>query len=272
MNQTTQRRTEHIISQIYSSGRVSVRDLAEELSVSPATIRRDLRGLADGRKIRLVHGGATLGRLHDDSFRTKAVRNVEAKQTIGHLAAELVTDNDQVFIDSGTTAFQLALCLRGRRGLSIIANSARLALELDAPGLNVILIGGKYRPGRMDTVGPMAAGSLEQLRGYVAFVGADGLSREFGLAADDIDSAHLNGLAIRHARRAVLLVDHSKFTAPSLFKIARFEAICQVVTDRRPEADWMDYFASLGVDVTYPSEEPAAADRTAAGPPTAHRR
>ena len=38
--------------------------------------------------------------------------------------------------------------------MTVLANSARLALELNAPGLSVFLIGGEYRPDRMDTVGP----------------------------------------------------------------------------------------------------------------------
>ena len=160
MSHSTQHRSESILSQIYEKGRVTVKDLADQFSVSDATIRRDLRALADGGQaggpvgIEMVYGGAALVRASDYSFRSKGMRNVEAKRAIGELAAGLVSDNEQILIDSGTTAFQMAQFLKGRRGLSIIANSARLALELDTPGLNVILLGGQYRQDRMDTVGP----------------------------------------------------------------------------------------------------------------------
>jgi len=255
MSQSAQHRGESILSQIYEKGRVTVKDLAGEFSVSDATIRRDLRALAEGGQVELVYGGAALVKAHDYSFQSKGMRNVEDKRVIGELAAGLVGDNEQIFIDSGTTSFQMAQFLKGRRGLSIIANSARLALELDTPGLNVILLGGQYRPHRMDTIGPMATAALEQLRGYVAFIGADGLSMEFGLAANDIESAHLYDLAVRNSRKAVLVADHTKFLAPSLFKIVEFDAISQVVTSRRPLAEWMSFFDDRGIDVICPEGE-----------------
>lgn len=252
MSQTTTERSEYILAQVYDRGRVTIKDLAVELDVSEATVRRDLKGLAEQRAVELVYGGAAPPRTRDYSFRSKEIRNVEAKRVIGQLAAELVTDNEQVFIDSGTTCFQMARQLKSAAGVSVIANSARLALELDAPGMNVIMLGGQYRPARMDTIGPMATAALSELRGYIAFIGADGLSREFGLSASDLDSSHLYALAVRNSRKAVLLADHSKFLAPSLFKIVDCSAISQVVTDRRPNDEWMRYFEELGIDVVYP--------------------
>jgi len=256
MTNSTHQRSEAILARLYEQGRVAVKGLAEEMGVSAATIRRDLRSLTDGGQVELVYGGAVLRRSMDFSFRSKSARNVEAKRIVGRLAAELVADGEQVFVDSGTTCFELAAYLKRKRGLSIIVNSARLALELDKPGLNVIMLGGQYRPERMDAVGPLATASLDQLRGYVAMIGADGLSMEFGLTAGDIDSAHLYGLAVRNARETILLVDHTKFSAPSLFKIVDFDAISRIVTDERPTAEWMEFLGSKGIAVSYPNAVP----------------
>jgi DeoR/GlpR family transcriptional regulator of sugar metabolism len=106
----------------------------------------------------------------------------------------------------------------------------------------------------MDTIGPLAMATLDQLRGYLAFIGADGLSREFGLTAGDIDSAHLYRLAIGNARQTTLLADHTKFESPSLFKIVGFEAISRVVTDVQPSVEWMEFFQAKGIQVVYPRE------------------
>jgi hypothetical protein len=43
-----------------------------------------------------------------------------------------LSDNDQIFLDSGTTCFEIARQLKRRRGLTVIVNSARLAIELDS--------------------------------------------------------------------------------------------------------------------------------------------
>ncbi len=233
-----------------------VKDLSINMSVSEATVRRDLRVLADENQLELVYGGATVVRNSDYSFRSKGMRNIEAKRVVGQLAANLVNDNDQIFVDSGTTCFEMAAFLKRKRGLSIIVNSARLAVELgDVSGLSVITIGGQYRPDRMDSVGPLAITTLDQLRGYIAFIGADGMSVDFGVTAADIDSAHIYRLAVRNARETILLVDHSKFLSPSLFKIVDWDAISRLVTDQKPLPEWMEFLDSRGIETIYPKEK-----------------
>lgn len=255
---TSQQRRERILAEVFEKRHVNARDLAACMDVSEATVRRDLRSLAETGQIEVVYGGATLRRSSDFSFRSKGLRNVGAKQSIGALAAGLVGDDEQIFIDSGTTCFEMAPFLKRRRGLSVIVNSARLALELDAPGLSVILLGGQYRPDRMDTVGPLATSTLDQLRGYVCFIGADGLGMEFGLAAADIESANLYRLAVRHARSTVLLVDHTKFLSPSLFKIVDWDVVQKLVTDQPPPVEWMEFLQNRGIEVFHQANEPSA--------------
>jgi DeoR/GlpR family transcriptional regulator of sugar metabolism len=247
------------MKELFEHRHMMARDLALAVGVSEATVRRDLKLLADDGQIELVYGGAKLCQVSDFSFRFKATKNVEAKQAIGRLAAELVHDEDQLFLDSGTTSFAVAPFLKRRRGLSVIVNSARLALELGAPGLSVILLGGQYRAERMDSVGPLAISALDQLRNYICMIGADGLSMDFGLAAADIESASLYRLAVQHARQTVLLADHSKFSSPSLYKIVDWSAVSRVVTDQPPPSPWGEFFAARGISVLCPEETPAVA-------------
>src|SRR4030042_4485886 len=94
----------------------------------------------------------------------------------------------------------------------------------------------------MDTVGPMAGASMDRMRGYMAFVGTDGLGMDFGLTAIDIESAHIFGQAVGNARQSILLADSSKFDNPGLYKIADWTAISKVVTDKRPAKLWGDFF------------------------------
>ncbi|MEI8195647.1 MAG: DeoR/GlpR family DNA-binding transcription regulator, partial [Phycisphaerae bacterium] len=173
--------------------------------------------------------------------------------TIGQLAASLVSDGDQIFLDSGTTCFEMAVPLAARRGLSVIVNSARLALELRTAG--VIILGGQYRPDRMDTIGPIAVNTVEQLRGYHAFIGADGISMDFGVSAADIESADLNRRVVIQARATTLLVDHSKFASASLFKIVDFDKISRVITDQKPTPDWLEFFEGRKIEVIWPTLE-----------------
>lgn len=254
MGQATEDRRRQIMAQLLDRKRVTVKELAASMHVSGATVRRDLRALADEKELFLVHGGAALPRQRDFSFRAKQLRAVEQKRVIGRLAAALVRDGDQVFLDSGTTCSEMVPYLRKMHRLTVLANSARLALELDAPGLSVFLIGGEYRPDRMDTVGPMAISALNQVRGYMAFIGADGLSMDFGPSASDVASAHLHRLVVENAREAVLLVDGSKFGGASLFQIVDWPRISKVVTDRQPDEQWRRFFQQQDIETIFADE------------------
>lgn len=246
-------RKDYILEQIYRNGHVLVKDLAVEMSISEATVRRDLKTMSDAHELELIYGGATLKRHMDFSFRSKNIRNAEAKRRVGELAVQLIQDGDQIFLDSGTTTFQMAGLLKGKRSLSVIANSIRLAEELSGiPDVNIIMLGGQYRADRMDTVGPLAMEAMEQLRGYRAFIGADGVSMDFGLAASDIESSHLYRLVVRHARETILVLDHTKFEAPSLYKIVDWESVDKVVTDQDPTPEWREFLKEKKVSLVTP--------------------
>lgn len=255
MKYTTTQRRDLILQEVLDKTYVKVNELSEEIGVSEATIRRDLKTLADSNQIKLVYGGAEHLRVSDYSFRAKSRRNLECKKIVGKLAADLITDDEQIFIDSGTTCFQMASYLRTKRSLTAIVNSARLVMELpNLPGLNIIMLGGRYRPDRMDTIGPLATSTLDQLRGYTAIVGADGLSMDFGLTASDMESAFLFRQAVINASSTWLLVDHTKFLTPSLFKIVSWEAVSRVVTDKLPSPQWVEFLSSRNIEIVHPQE------------------
>ena len=254
---TSNHRRQRILAEVFQRRHVTAKDLATVMDVSEATVRRDLKTLADTGHLELVYGGATLRRSTDFSSRTRESRNPAAKQLIGRLASTLVADDDQIFIDSGTTTFEMTPFLKPRRGLSIIINSTRLASELDAPGISILMLGGQYRPDRHDTVGPLAASTLTQLRGYLCFIGADGLAMDdFGLSASDIDSANLYRLAVQNARETILLVDHTKFSSPSLFQIVSWTSISKLVTNHPPTPEWSDFLAQKNIQTLYPTPTP----------------
>ncbi len=255
MSQATAERRHQIMAQLLDKTQVTVKTLATEMGVSDATVRRDLKALAGEHGLMLTHGGAALPRERDFSYQAKQLRATREKRVIGQLAAGLVQHGGRVFLDSGTTCSQMAPHIKQRRDLTVLTNSARLALELNAAGVQLFMVGGEYRPDRMDTVGPMAENALNQVRGYVAFIGTDGVSMDFGPSAGDAASAHVHRQVIQNASKTVLLVDHNKFDNASLFKIIDWEQIHTVVTDIEPDVAWMEFFREQQIEVVFPDDE-----------------
>ena len=252
------------MAQLLENKEVTVRELAGQMEVSDATVRRDLKALADEQELELHHGGATLSPNCDYSYHAKSLRASAEKQIIGRLAGELLQDGDHIFLDSGTTCSQLVPYVKRLLNMTLLANSSRLALELKGSNSRLFLIGGEYRPHRMDTVGPMAQATLKGVRGYVAFIGADGLSMDFGPSASDVDSAHLHRIVVENAKSTVLLVDHTKLGNPSLFQIAEWDRISKVVTDRAPDGAWKEFLEQRGIELLYPSSKQTAIDKVPA--------
>ena len=252
MSQSKIDRRSRIMAQLLEKKQVTVKALADAMDVSDATVRRDLKILAAEQSLELNHGGASLPANRDYSYEAKSLRASEAKRIIGQLAGGLIGDGSHIFLDSGTTCSEVVPYLKRKHNLTVLTNSVRLALELDVAGVHLFMIGGEYRPSRMDTIGPMALRALDAVRGYVAFIGADGVSMDFGPSASDVESAYLHRQVIQNATSRALLIDNSKFGNSSLFQIVDWTQIDKVVTDQPPTPEWADFFHNNNIPVIYP--------------------
>ena len=81
-------RFSHIVERLSANGSVSVGELAGELDVSAATVRRDLMLLEHQRLLARTHGGAVAhGVLYELPLRYRSARQQEQKARIAREAA-----------------------------------------------------------------------------------------------------------------------------------------------------------------------------------------
>ena len=111
---------------------------------------------------------------------------------------------------------------------------------------------------------PLAVGSVSL--SSLGVLAADGVSVDFGPSAADVESAHFNRLAVLNSRESVLVIDHTKFTAPSLFKIVDWDRISRIVTDKQPDNTWMSFFEARGISVV--TQLTAEATKLSGEPPS----
>lgn len=256
-------RKKAIIDKLEREGSVSVHEIAEEFDISETTARRDLNELQIQGLLRQVHGGAA--RISDPAVNpdgsflisNRSKHEIEAKKKIGKVAASLVNDNDVIYIDPGTTSWEMIPHLFSKRNLTIISNSVRLLQCLKDIGHHTIIqLGGTLRPQRLDTVGSLGHLGIEQLRGYKAFQGGDGLDTGFGLSAVDHESALMAKIILSNARETYIVADHTKFENPSLlYKIIDIDKINFLITDRRPNLHWEEKCAAASVKLVIAEEQ-----------------
>ena len=160
-----------------SHGSVSVADLATELAVSPATIRRDLELLDDQRLLTRTHGGAVAqGVLYELPLRYKTAHHQEEKRRIAVEAASRVADGEAVGLTGGTTTTEVARVLVERQRLTVVTNALNIASELAIrPNLKLVVTGGWARSESYELVGPLAEQALAGLNLDTVFLGVDGV-------------------------------------------------------------------------------------------------
>lgn len=226
-----ERRQRTILDRARQDGRVDVQVLADELRVAPETVRRDLRHLADRGVVQRVHGGAlpveSAGFETDVAHRTST--SVAVKRRIAAAAASMLHGAETVYVDEGITPMFVAEALRPDAPITVVTSSLIAAQAMaDHPLVTVILLGGRVRARTMATVDHWATRMLGELVIDLAFLGANGISREHGLTTPDPAVAAVKGLVVERTRRRVFVGIHTKFAVTSFCRFADvsdFEAL-----------------------------------------------
>jgi DeoR/GlpR family transcriptional regulator of sugar metabolism len=250
-------RRRQLLEQIKQNGAARVPELAEQLGVSPATVRRDLLLLERSGEIKRTHGGAVLPHLStsfEPRYHEKAQHQADAKRLIAREAGRLVHNGEVVILDSGSTTFALALELKTKRNLTVITTDIKIANELaDHPELEVIVVGGKVRPELYSLIGHFAEQALRNVHANKAFIGADAISLKAGVTNATFEEVPVKQLAIAAADEVYLLADHTKLDKVSLAKVADLAAFDLFITDAGIDPKVAARYRDSGLDLVVAS-------------------
>ena len=240
-------------------GRVDVDDLAGELAVSAATIRRDLDHLADQRLLTRTRGGAVVTNVaYDLPLRYKTARHASEKERIGAAAAALVDRGGVVGLNGGTTTTEVARALAVRPelngadepGVTVVTNALNIASELAVrPHVKIVVTGGVARPASFELSGPLASRILDEITMDVVFLGVDAVDPHHGAYAHHEGEASINRLMAERARRVVVAADSSKLGRHAFARICPTSAISTLITDDDADPAVVAAFEAEGVTV-----------------------
>ncbi|MGH9529141.1 MAG: DeoR/GlpR family DNA-binding transcription regulator [Terriglobales bacterium] len=228
-----------ILTALQKSGSVSVEGLSKDLDVSLVTVRRDLDALEGKGLLRRTHGGAvSIEPLfyepfrNDRSFQAQVEKFAEEKRRIGRAAAGLITPGAIIALTPGTTTTEVIRGLPLNHNITVVTSTVNVAMELSKrKDLEVYVTGGRLHGDWFSLVGPTAAKSISRLLIHVLFIGADGIDAKWGISCYDSDEAHLNGTMVKHAKKKIAVVDHSKFGIVAGWRICPASDLDIVVTD-----------------------------------------
>jgi DeoR family transcriptional regulator of aga operon len=245
-------RLSSVLERLSGNGSVGVGDLAVELGVSAATIRRDLRMLEDQHLLTRTHGGAVAhGVLYELPLRYRSARHGEEKLRIAREAATRVAEGTAIGLTGGTTTTECARAIVAVPRLTVVTNSLNIASELAVrPNLKLVVTGGVARAESYELVGPLAEAALAGLNLDLVLVGVDGISARAGLTTHHEIEAHTNRALIDRASTVIVVTDSSKLGVVAFAQICPLGRATEVITDAAAPAAAIAELEFEGVRVT----------------------
>ena len=245
-------RRQLILDAVHQRGLLTITEVTELVSTSEATVRRDLRHLAEEGLIRRTHGGAAPSLLvsREAPYQEKAQQVAAEKHAIAVAAARLIADGDTVAIGAGTTTFALAQQLTGVAELTVVTNSVLVCAALErAPNVHLMLSGGLLRNSTYALVGPVAEQSLAGLHVSTLYLSGNGLTAARGLSTPDVLAAAVDKRLAMSAARVVVLIDHTKIGVETMMQTVAPADIACVITDSAADKAELNGLRQLGVEV-----------------------
>lgn len=252
-------RWQTLLELLAERGRLDVEEAAAELSVSPATIRRDFDGLAEQQMLVRTRGGAVVhGVSYELPLRYKSARHASEKQRIAKAVAGLIAPGEAVGLTGGTTTTEVARALAvrgdltsgGAPAVTVVTNALNIANELAVrPQFKIVVTGGVARPSSFELTGPLADKVLGQITMDVAVLGVVAFDVTEGTAANDEAEAAINRLMCERAGRVVVAADSSKLNRRAFARICPTDAVDVLVTDSAADEPTVRRFEEAGVRV-----------------------
>ena len=227
-------------------------EIVEQFSVSEATARRDLESLATEGKVQRVHGGAIAVEQAPPELPILERENEQAdeKIRIGRVMANLIADNESVFLGSGTTVLEVAKNLRDRKNLTVITNSLPVLNTLSGlKEITVLSLGGQLRDSELSFICHITEQALAEIRVDKVVMGTRGISLEHGLTNDYLQETLTDRAILKIGREVIIVADHTKVNRVSTVLLVPLGSVHTFVTNEQADKNFVQSLKKQNIKV-----------------------
>ena len=243
-----------ILKKLSAEGKVLVADLAKEFDVTEETIRRDLEKLDNDGLAKKTYGGAVkLDNFNIDlPFHVRKQANVESKEYIASLIANMINDGDYIMLDASTTALYVIKKILNKKNITLITNSIEILIELcNKHEWNILSTGGALKEGGLSLVGYQAEKMISGFHVDLAICSCKGIDDKNGITDSNERDTEIKKAFFKSANKKILAVDSSKFDKASFVKVCSLADVDTIVTDTKPSELWLDRLKQNDVEIIY---------------------
>jgi DeoR/GlpR family transcriptional regulator of sugar metabolism len=246
----TEERRQVILERLRSDGKVVAAELSASLAVSPDTVRRDLRELADAGLLRRVHGGGLPSATSALPYSARRDQAPGAKAAIARAAGRLLRSGQVILLDSGTTTLEVARHLPPELDATVITNSPPIAVALaEHPRVEVVMVGGMLEKDAHALVGAATVEALRSVHADVLVLGLCSLHPEFGITVMDLEESYVKQTMIGNAAEVVAVSAADKLGSAAPFAVAPLDELTYLITEQSVSAEQASQYRALGVEV-----------------------
>ncbi len=224
-------RTKDIIALLKGNKAISVEELAKQLFVSQATIRRDLTDLEKAGIVKRTHGGVVYVEKADEvSIFLRQAKNPEEKSMVAYIASHNIPEFNSVFIDNSSTC--LALCERlDLRNKTVFTNGLQIAISASQyDNVSIILPGGEMKYNTTAMMGSMTARALQAFNFDLSITSCSAVDAN-GSYESTLESAEIKKIAMDRAKKHVLVFDRTKIGTVTTFCAAPLQYYDIIITN-----------------------------------------
>ena len=230
----------------------SVETLCALLSVSPATIRRDLAALAAEGALERTYGGAAVQvlRFADQNFARRELEDVEEKRRIAETVVRFIPAHGTIFLNDGWTIVAVAKAIASSAlDVFAVTPAVNVASKLaESQHVTTCLLGGFMRTSSLATTGHFTQSMVAQINADIAIIAPDGISIEAGLTFVDPNDAGLAQRMMEQSRHTIVVATARKLNLLTRVTAAPISKISRMITGAgAPVAD----FVAAGLNVTF---------------------
>ncbi|ODV57616.1 DeoR/GlpR family DNA-binding transcription regulator [Lysinibacillus fusiformis] len=223
--------------------------LTKEFNVSMETIRRDIQQLMQDKKIEKFYGGIKYIEPVEGLIDQRLHEQLTEKIAIAKASASLIQDGECIFIDSGTTTYQMTPFLLDKKKLTVVTNSLPVAFDLIGSNIEVILLGGKVRHSEKSVTSNEFLFHFEHLNINKAFICASGVSLEKGISDFNLEEAITRKKIISISQMVYVATDSSKFNKDVAIQVCPLEEVDVIITDNALSKKTIQHFSDKGIEI-----------------------
>ncbi|WP_133013582.1 DeoR/GlpR family DNA-binding transcription regulator [Clostridium cuniculi] len=215
----------------------SVDELMEKFQLSRSTVRRTLIAMEEKNLLKRVRGGAEIVDNEEESlptdFREIFNEKKEEKIKIAQKAAELIKDNDVIFIDSGSTCYYMIDNIKAKN-ITVVTNGILHIQKLMAMGINTYILGGYAKPEKNLIIGEDIVKKISSMNFDKAFLGTMGIDSRSGFTTMMLEDGEVKKAVIKSSDLCYILADTSKFNVRKFYTYGDFSQ-ATIITNSKVE-------------------------------------